>query len=344
MKPTDHQPARAPEKPAQRVFGKGMIVGICIIIVIAAFFIVFIITSGSGASSTVSPQTCGQTVIAYLNSNLVQQGTSAELVTVTEKNGVYEIMTRYQARDIQLYTTKDCSLLFTNTIPINASGGCNSQATTCAGTQPQQTPTPADPIKSARPTVDLYVMSFCPYGVQAETAMLPLFDLLGKKADIAIRYIATVQGSSIDTVQSLHGTSEAQEDARQLCIARHFPDKFLRYLSAFNEQCYPMSSDAARLVFCQKNVTAVLGIPDATVEQCAAGSEGILLLKADETRSTTNRVSGSPTLLINGQVYSGARTPEAYKQAICAHFDVAPPECSTTLSSQSAVGASGGCG
>jgi hypothetical protein len=344
MEPTDHQPTREQQKPAQRVFGKGMIVGICIILAIAAFFIFLIITSGSGASSTVSPQTCGQSVIAYLNSNLVQQGTSAELVSVTEKNGVYEIMTRYQARDIQLYTTKDCSLLFTNTIPISASGGCNSQATNCAGTQPQQSPAPADPVKSARPTVDLYVMSFCPYGVQAETAMLPVVDLLGKKADIAIRYIATVQGSSIDTVQSLHGSNEAQEDARQLCIARHFPDKFLRYLSAFNEQCYPMSSDAARLESCQKNVTGVLGIPDATVEQCAAGSEGVLLLKADETRSTTNRVSGSPTLLINGQEYRGTRTPEAYKQAICEHFDVPPTECAITLSSQSGTSASGGCG
>ena len=128
MEPADHQPAGAQEKPAQRVFGKGMVMGICIIIVIAAFFIVFTITGGSGSVPTVSLQSCGQTVIGYLNSNLVQQGTSAELVFVTENHGVYEIMAHYQARDIQLYATKDCSLLFTNTIPIGSFGGCDSQA------------------------------------------------------------------------------------------------------------------------------------------------------------------------------------------------------------------------
>jgi hypothetical protein len=344
MNHNDNQPKGKQGTQDQPIISIGLIAGICVILAVIALFIFFIITSGPGASTTIAPQTCGQTVTSYLNANLVQEGTSALLVAVAEKNGVYQITTRYQGRDIQLYATKDCALLFTNTIPIAGAGGCATQGGTCAGTQPSQIPTPADPVKSSRPAVDLYVMSFCPYGVQAETAMLPVADLLGKKADIAVRYIATIQGSSIDTVQSLHGKSEAKEDARQLCMARHFPDKFLRYLSVFNEQCYPISSDAARLESCQKNVTAVLGIPDATVEQCAAGSEGILLLKADETRSTANRVSGSPTLLINGQVYSGSRTPEAYKQAICAHFDVAPPECSMTLSSQSAVSASGGCG
>jgi hypothetical protein len=54
-------------------------------------------------------------------------------------------------------------------------------------------------------------------------------------------------------------------------------------------------------------------------------------------------VQSSPTLIINGQVYTGARTPEAYKEAVCSHFDTPPAECGTTLSSQAAT-SSGGCG
>ena len=75
-------------------------------------------------------------------------------------------------------------------------------------------------MKSARPSVELFVMSFCPYGVQAENAMGPVVDLLGSKADIKIRFIATVNGATPDTVRSLHGLSEAKEDLRQLCIMR----------------------------------------------------------------------------------------------------------------------------
>jgi len=53
-------------------------------------------------------------------------------------------------------------------------------------------------------------------------------------------------------------------------------------------------------------------------------------------------VTGSPTLIINGVEYSGSRSSEAYKQAICDAFTTAPSECSQTLSETSST-ATGGC-
>ena len=58
-------------------------------------------------------------------------------------------------------------------------------------------------------------MSFCPYGTQAETAMLPVVNLLGAKATITVQYIANVSGTTAASVVSLHGPSEAMEDLRQ---------------------------------------------------------------------------------------------------------------------------------
>jgi glutaredoxin len=202
--------------------------------------------------------------------------------------------------------------------------------------------TPA-PVKSARPVVDLYVMSYCPYGTQAETVMRPVVDLLGSRADIRVRYITTVTGSTIDSVDSLHGAPEAQEDLRQACINKYYPEKFWPYLSAFNSACYPSWQDAAALAACRKNTTASLGIDQQTIDTCAGGAEGIALLKADEAACDRDRATASPMLFINGVKYSGARTPEAFKQAICNSFETAPSECSTVLSSTSAS-ASGGCG
>ena len=82
----------------------------------------------------------------------------------------------------------------------------------------------------------------------------------------------------------------------------------------------------------------------AKISASASGPEGISLLKADEAASNKNGASGSPTLTINGVTYSGARTPEAYKQAICNSFENAPAECNTTLSTTQVTNASGWCG
>ena len=314
-------------------FNKGLIAliaGICIILI--ALLAMGLQQTGEG--TVVLPAACGERTISYINNNLVTAGTTVELVSIAEKGGLYEIKSLYQLKEITLYTSKDCTLLFTNAITMDASG---SQPA------PQVTRAAVAPVKSARPAVDLYVMSFCPYGTQAEEAMSPVVDLLGSQADIRIRYITTVTGSTVGSVNSLHGMSEAKEDLQQICINKYYPDKYWAYLGTFNDECYPSWQNAAVLELCRKNVTTALSIDSATIDTCAGGAEGLALLGSDETASAKDGASASPMLFINGVLYSGSRTPEAYKQAICNSFETPPAECSTVLSSTSAS-ASGGCG
>ena len=292
--------------------------------------ILVIITLGppSGMITAVAPQTCSDKVIAYINTNLVSPGQTATLVNITENNDIYTIWSRYQGRDLPIYATRDCTLLFTTAINMNAAAA---------------TPVPTQlPKKSDRPVVDLYVMSFCPYGTQAETVMRPVVDLLGTKADISVRYITTVNGETVDSVDSLDGPAEAKEDLIQLCIMKSSPDKYWNYLKAFNDQCYPVWQNASRLDLCRKNVTATLGFDLPKIEACANGAEGLTLAEMDAAESDADGAGASPTLIINGVKYTGARTPEAFKQAICSSFNAAPSECNTTLSSASIAG-SGGC-
>jgi hypothetical protein len=187
-------------------------------------------------------------------------------------------------------------------------------------------------------------MAFCPYGTQAESAMKPVVDLLGTKADIRVRYITTVRGSTVDSVQSLHGLPEAQEDLRQICIQKNYPQKFWDYIESFNPRCYPLSQNTTSLNTCWRNTTASLGIDSAAIETCSTGSEGLGMLTEDEMNANQNGATASPTLFINDVKYSGARTPEAYKQAICNSFDAAPPECGTILAASQQTASSGGCG
>ena len=318
------------------LFGKGTIVAIIGIVAIIIIFLVFLVTGPQpGTLSPVSSQSCAAKVIGFANENLVQPGTSVSFQSVSEIRGIYEVHGRYQSQDVTIYATKDCTMIFTNGIDISGS----------EGTAQTQKPTPAPtPVKTARPAVDLYVMAFCPYGTQAESAMKPVAGLLGTKADITLRYITTVRGETVDSVQSLHGLPEAQEDLRQICIQKNYPEKFWEYLDDFNTRCYSLSQNITSLNACWRSTASDLGIDTTAVETCATGPEGLGLLKQDETNANQNGATASPTLLINGVKYSGSRTPEAYKQAICSSFTEAPSECATVLSTASQAASAGGCG
>ena len=310
-------------------FGKTVIaIVVAIVAIVVIALAIWFLPSGSG--HPLSSQACGDKVLQYVNQNLVQPGSQATLDHVTETDGIYQIAIKYNSQPLSLYATRDCSLLFTNYYDMNASTA-GRQAT---ASQP--------PVKTDRPAVDLYVMAFCPYGTQAEVAMKPVVDLLGSRADIRLRYITTVSGTTADSVSSLHGPTEALEDLRQICIQKHNPEKVWNYVGRFDKTCYPVSANADVQKACFQNASAAAGIDISAIGTCASGPEGVSLLKADEADANTNGASGSPTLIINGVTYNGARTPQAYKTAICNSFTTAPAECATNLT-DTAAGAAGGC-
>ncbi len=317
------------QKEKTVMFGRWAIAAIIgILVIIILVLAASTLGSPSGTTPVVSPAICSDKAIAYINTHLVSAGETATLINITDNNEIYTIWSRYQGQDLPVYATRDCTLLFPTAFNMNA-----STAT--------PVPTPA-PVKSERPVADLYVMAFCPYGTQAETVMKPVVDLLGTKADIRVRFITTVNGPTVEAVESLHGPAEAREDLRQLCIMRSYPAQFWDYLADFNGQCYPVWQNATLLDTCRKNVTGTLGIDLMAIDTCATSVDSITLLGLDELAAGSEGATASPTLIINGVAYSGARTPEAYKQAICNSFTTAPAECNTTLSSASAA-ATGGC-
>ena len=333
----------APEKSSlkagkaqeQSVFSKSTIVAIIGIAVVIVILLVAGFTQNiPGQGAVIPAQTCAEKTLTFINNNIVSPGTSVTLTSVTENRGIYEMKIAYLGNGMTIYTTRDCTSLFTSRIDMTGTGG--------SGTAPAQPAAP--PIKTERPVAYLYSMAFCPYGTQAENAMKPVAALLGSKADIRVRYLTTTTGNTVASVQSLHGTSEAKEDLLQICILKKNPEKFWVYLGKFNDACYPQYQNAALLDSCRVNVTMAVGIDSKIIETCASGEEGLTLLRADEALSYKDGASSSPTLLINGQEYRGTRTPDAYKQAICDRFVTPPAECSTILPPMSATAVSGVCG
>ncbi len=298
---------------------------ILISVVLAIVLILSLIQGWSVSGKTsLSANETAQKAIDYINNNLVQSGYSVTLLSVEDLKSVYKVTTLYQGSEIPVYISKDGSYLFLSAYDTSENIG-----------QTNNTETPEEIPKTDKPTVQLYVMSFCPYGIQAENIMKPVVDLLGAKATIETHYIVSVSGT---TVSSLHGDYEATEDMRQACIWKYYDQATLwKYLSYLNSNCNKNNLDT-----CWKDAAKNASVDTVKIGTCVT-NEGLTLMKVEEALSSQNGVSGSPTLIINGVTYSGSRTSEAYKQAICSAFTTQPSECSQTLSSSGSSTASGGC-
>ncbi len=212
-----------------------------------------------------------------------------------------------------------------------AMANTNNQVVDTAGNG-QDAPVPVV-TKSDKPVVELFVMSYCPYGLQMEKAYLPAWELLKNKANFSIKFVS----------YAMHGQKEIEENTRQYCIQSEQPDKFIPYMKAF------VAKDD------YQSALAVAGVNVGKMNACVAGTDskfGTMVKFQDQSTWLSGRypvypvnadlndkygVQGSPTLIINGAEAQAGRTPEAVKQAICAAFNNPPAECATTLSATSAV-------
>lgn len=194
-------------------------------------------------------------------------------------------------------------------------------------------PAPANIPKSNKPVVEVFVMSYCPFGLQMEKAVLPAWELLKNKADISIKFVS----------YAMHGLKEVEENTRQYCIATEQADKYIPYL-----KCFSGKDDYKA---CLKEAK----VSESKMNNCVAATDkkfGTIVKYNDQSTWLSGRypvypvhadlntkygVQGSPTFIINGVEASVGRTPEAVKQAICAAFNTAPSECGTTLSTGSPV-------
>ena len=303
-----------------------MIATVILVIILAIVLVGGSNITGKFLSSSISGDEAAKRAVDYINENVLQGQGNATITSVTESNGLYRFKLNIAGRDYDTYMTTDGKLLFPSVIDITAT------TQTTETTQPEN----FEPTKTDKPTVQLFVMSFCPYGIQAENAMKPVVDLLGDKAVFEPHFIVKVSG---DTVESLHGDYEAKEDMRQACIWKNYGQKtFWTYVDYINNKCSKDNLDT-----CWKDAAKAAKITTSKIESCVS-KEGLTLMKNEEALSNQNQVSGSPTLIINGALYNGGRTADAYKTAVCSAFKTAPSDCSKALnSSESSATSSGGC-
>ncbi|MDD3735155.1 MAG: thioredoxin domain-containing protein [Candidatus Pacebacteria bacterium] len=310
------------------------------------FFIlamVFLFVPQIKIGSSMPSQKVIDDVMSFINKDLLQGQAEATLVKdsvkkVENEENLFQFDIEVQGQKFTSVATLDGKYLFPTVLNIDEIKKQQSNSSSSSNSQAQK-----EIPKSERPEVMLFVMSFCPYGIQAENNMKSVYDLLKDKVDFSVKFITTVNGENLESIDSLHGIEEAKEDLRQICIIdKYGNDIFWNYVVEFNKNCTANTSDSSALDKCWKQVADKLGIKTSVIEKCAYGDDGLNLLKEDEKLVEKYQVAGSPTLIINGQEYQGERDSESYKEAICSTFNKEPSECQTKLSSDS-TSSNGGC-
>jgi hypothetical protein len=165
----------------------------------------------------------------------------------------------------------------------------------------------ADDIESA-PTLEVFVMSYCPYGIQMEKGMFPVYDLLKDKANFKIKFVSF----------AMHGEKEEKENARQICI-REETGQFWQYL-----RCLAEKGDSSACI-------EQMGLNESEINDCMENKASDYM-DADKELNVKYGIQASPTDVLDGKVIDlYPRSPESIKKAVCAAFDNPPAECDKCL-------------
>jgi hypothetical protein len=154
------------------------------------------------------------------------------------------------------------------------------------------------PIK---PQVELFVMSYCPYAVDAEKELLPFFSRYIDAIDFKLRFIVSKRDPSADGTDeapeftSLHGETELIENLRQMVVAELYPDQFFDYLL-----CRADHLKEAWTLCAQK-----VGLDVTKIASMVDSPQARRRFLQEVERKEELGIRGSPTLVIDGRVIGG---------------------------------------
>ena len=297
------------------------------------------ISSPESELGFLSPQEAGEKVINFINENLLEEGSMASLTEIVEENGLYKFWLEIDGQKYPdpSYVTKDGKFLF-----------------------PQEgirldPPSAQEVPKSDRPDVKLFIMSYCPYGLQAQKMFLPVYNLLKDKAEMGVYFVDYI----------MHEKHEIDENLRQYCIQKEEKEKYYNYLNCF------VKDGSYENLEVYKDCLKTAGVDEGRMNACVSQADQeykVTELYEDESswlggnypQFNVNKdlndqygVGGSPTMIINDSVIVQdqqycpggdivctvipdlERSPEKFKELICQAFNTPPGECSQALPEES---------
>ena len=277
---------------------------------------------GNLSLTSVSGNAVASDAVDFINTELLQGQATATLQSSEKASGIKATIS-IEGQETPVFITNDGEMMFLQAIPLKEALPTNDQQ---EPPQQQAPPVATVSVKSDRPTVELFVMSHCPYGTQMEKGTLPVVKTLGDKVDFDLKFV----------YYAMHPTQgEVEEQLNQYCIQKEQNDKFLDYLYCFLEdgdgdRCLAdIGIDTAALETCTQAANTEFSVTANLDDQASWLSGRFPLFNTHKADNEKYGVRGSPTLVINGETVSSGRDSASIMAAVCSGFNVAPEECNT---------------
>lgn len=324
---------------------KQLIITGIVIIVIVAGVSAYLIKSKNDTSqgNLLSAQEVGQISIDFINKldNVLQQGITASLVNIVDEGEIYKIRLKIGEIEYDSYVSKDGKYLFPEGYDLTLETNIQNE-----------TGDEKEISKREIPDAKLFIMSYCPFGLQAQKMFLPVYELLGDKAEMGIYFVNYI----------MHEKHEIDENLRQYCIQKEEKEKYHDYLTCFVkngsyedenafENCLTETKiDKGRLASCVSATDKEYKITEQYNDKSTWLGGSYPKFDVHSDLNQKYGVGGSPTVVINDtvivsdQIYCPqgeikcsvvsdfVRSPEKFKEIICQSFNSPPEECSQTLS------------
>jgi len=266
---------------------------------------------------------------SFINSYLMTSGTTSTIKEISEEYGLYKLKVDIVSDVVESYLTKDGKLFFPQALNIDEVSGVSS--TTPSTADAAAAPVVEVTTKSDKPVVELFVMSYCPYGTQIEKGMLPVLKTLGNKINFKLEFCSYI----------MHGDQEIAENLLQYCIQKNQPEKLTAYLGCFLADSSQSAACLTTAGIDKNKVTSCVATTDKQFKvtennKNKVGFQGSYPgFDVNKVENDKYNVGGSPTLVINGQEVSSGRDSASLLKTICTAFNNPPAECDTQLSSES---------
>jgi hypothetical protein len=272
--------------------------------ILASLVIVMTFVGLGVSAERVSVEKVGENFVEFVGS----QGVDVEIVDAKEfESGLYELIVSVKAptgesQELPVYTTSDGKYFMQGIVPLTDN--------VVEESAPQKQEPVQNVVKSDKPLVQLFVMTHCPFGTQAEKGFLPAMKALGNAADFEVRFVHYFMHTK---------NQEEVETPRQVCIREEQSDKFIPYLECFLGKTGTQEDAAA----CDSEV----GIDTDALAECIESGRAEEYYAEDSVLSEAAGVRGSPTLVVNGAMVQSGRSAQAYGDVVCKAFNEVPELC-----------------
>ena len=267
---------------------------------------------------------------AFIEKNLVQPNTKIEVTEVSSEHGLIKVVAKAQGQEQILHITPNGKRFVFGLISLAEYKKQIKEQTKAQ----EKASSVSEENKTDKPTVEYFVMSYCPYGTQFEKGIIPVIKLLGNKIDAQLKFVD----------YAMHGKKELDENLSQYCIQKEQPDKLYSYLNCFLasdgqnagiEKCIASTEiDANKLASCVDSTDKKFEVSKNYNDKSTWKGQ-FPSFNTDKEDNTKYGVGGSPTFVINGETIASARDSQSLLKAVCSGFKNAPAECEKELSSAS---------